>query len=299
MIERYASSSDIAHSFASPADHAVCRRIHRKHGTTYYFAASRFKKEIRRRTHAIYAFVRVPDEWVDNAPELDHETKLKRLREWRLEYLHGIEGVTPKDGVMRAFCDVVQEAGIPHDEPLKFLDAMEQDLEITRYETFEDLRGYMRGSAVSVGLMMLSALGAPQTARTVKAASALGEAMQLTNFLRDVGEDALRGRIYLPEEDMASFGVSDLDILRRRHSEAFSNLMRFEIARARALYAEADAGITQLPPQVRYPIRLARLLYSRILDRIEALDYDVFRTRARTSKVEKLLVAIRELFVRS
>jgi phytoene synthase len=283
-------SSDGA--FAGPSDYATCRQLHRKYGATYYFASRRFRAEARQRTHALYAFVRIPDEWVDNPAGLSLEQRVGLLRNWRSQLLRGMDGVPPNHPAMRAFCDVVRETEMPLEEPLCFLDAMEQDLSVGRYETYSDLRDYMRGSAAAVGLMMCHVLGAPRTPKVDRAASALGEAMQLTNFLRDVGEDAKRGRIYLPLEDLATFEVRESEIMEGQMSPGFKNLMQFEIARARALYKEADSGIPLLPADSRKAVKLARLLYARILDRIEARNFDVFTGRARTSGAEKLFVAL-------
>jgi phytoene synthase len=279
--------------FASVADHQECCRLHRKYGTTYYFASQGFERNTRRRVHALYGFVRVPDEWVDNPGTVSVERQRRMLREYRSQLLRGLDGVCPDHAVLRAFCDVVREVDMPLEEPLLFLDAMEQDLTVTRYPTYESLQGYMRGSASAVGMMMCSVLGAGQNPRMLHAARALGEAMQLTNFLRDVGEDAERGRIYLPQEDLESFGVEEREILEGVLSDRFTNLMKFEIGRAHALYEVADTGIPMLPSQGQKAVRLARVLYSMILDRIEEKDYDVFGHRARTSKAEKLGVATR------
>ena len=280
-------------AFASAADYAECRRLHRKHGTTYYFASQRFDRTTRRRVHALYGFVRVPDEWVDNPSDLGVPRQRRLLQDYRSQLLRGLDGVRPDHPVLRAFCDVVRESNMPLEEPLAFLDAMEQDLEVDRYPTFDALRGYMRGSAAAVGVMMCAVLGAETDPETIAGARALGEAMQLTNFLRDVGEDAQRGRIYLPREDLDSFGVIEANVLEGRVDDAFRNLMRFEIARTRALYAIADEAIPRLPARSRMPVRLARVLYARILDHIEELDCDVFRARARTTRLEKAAVALR------
>ncbi|MCC7231264.1 MAG: phytoene/squalene synthase family protein [Fimbriimonadaceae bacterium] len=282
-------------AYASPADFAECRRIHRRYGATYYFATLWFPKPIRLQVHALYGFVRIPDEWVDNPGELRVEDQRTNLRNWRLQLLNGMEGVKPTHPAMRAFCDVMRSGGHSVDEPIHFLNAMEQDLEVDRYEKYEDLRHYMRGSAIAVGKMMCDMLGAPQTGAVQLAAGALGEAMQLTNFLRDVGEDIRRGRLYLPLEDLASFGVTVEDIRAERMTAAFANLMRFEIARARAFYAMADRGIPLLPIYAQRSVRMARILYSRILDRIEARHYDVFSGRARTSPLDKLQAVVSTL----
>lgn len=277
--------------FSSEGDHAECRRLHRAHGTTYYFATQRFSPPLRRRVNALYGFVRVPDEWVDN-PELygitDPAAALARYRE---SLTCAYEGTCPDEPALRAFVDVMRESGITLEEPLLFLDAMAQDLVQTRYATYEDLRGYMRGSASAVGVMMCDLFEVPHEEYVIAPAKALGEAMQLTNFLRDVAEDARRGRIYLPLEDLDRFSITEGEILEGRMSERFANLARFQIERARSLYTVADQGIPLLPAEVQKAVRLARILYARILDRIEARSYDVFSGRARTGKIEKLAVA--------
>ncbi|RYG24368.1 phytoene/squalene synthase family protein [bacterium] len=276
---------------ACETDFELCRQLHRKHGTTYYFATCRFRPEIRRRVHALYGFVRVPDEWVDN-PTCD---PLPKLREYREDLLCALDGARAQHPALRAFGEVAREVGMSPDEPLCFLDAMEMDLTVARYPTYAHLERYMRGSAAAVGMMMCDVLGAGQDPKMRAAARALGNAMQLTNFLRDVVEDAARGRIYLPQGELAQFGVGEDEILEARMSDRFADLARFQIDRARTLYALADEGIPMLPREAQKAVRLARVLYSRILDRIEDRDYDVFGGRARTSKVEKLTVAARIL----
>lgn len=277
--------------FAVPRDHSVCQKIHRRFGPTYYFAARRFPTDVRRHTHALYAFVRIADEWVDNPGKLSVQGRRVRLQCWRGSFLLGVEGVRPDHPVMRAFCDTVREMNLPVDEPLAFLEAMEQDLTVTRYETYQDLRNYMRGSAVAVGRMMCAVFGSELTEPIDRGASALAEAMQLTNFLRDVGEDARRGRIYLPMEDLATFEVAESEILDGKMTDRFQSLMRFQIARARALYAEADKALPLLPVHSHGAVHLSRVLYSRILDKIESKNFNVFRSRIRTSTLEKLQLA--------
>ncbi len=282
-------------TFATPEDYARCERIHRRFGTTYYFATRTFPKAIQNKVHAVYGFVRVPDEWVDNPGSLSRDEVERNLDDWRLQLEQGMQGRCPEDGVMRAFVDTVRACSIPLEEPLVFLDAMRQDLDQTRYETYEDLQRYMRGSASAVGAMMDAVMSdQPNPART-HCAHMLGEAMQMTNFLRDVGEDGLRGRIYLPREDLDRFSVSERQVLEGRFDPAFRRLMEFEIARTRELYAQADGGIPQLPARTQKAILLARVLYSRILDRLEEQGCSPFVRRARTSRAEKLGVAMRVL----
>jgi phytoene synthase len=270
--------------YATHSDIEECRKIHQKFGKTYYYSTLRFPKQIQLRVHAIYAFVRVPDEWVDNSCDLEAEERLHLLQDWRAQ-------LRPEHFAMRAFCDVVEESQIPVEEALLFLDAMEIDITKTRYETYAELEGYMRGSASAVGVMMCHAMGAPTDFDTIARAKALGEAMQLTNFLRDVAEDFERGRIYLPLEDMRRFGVTESDLKTNLVTPQFVELMKFEITRARQLYLDSDYGIYKLPRKMRKAVLLSRLLYSQILNRIEAQDYDVFVHRARTNVLHKAMCA--------
>ncbi len=276
--------------YAGDADFEVCRRIHRRYGTTYYFATRFFPQAIRRRTHALYAFVRLPDEWVDN-PDCGPSETRTRLRNFRQELVEGVQGSRPESGVLRAFCDVVSECAIPLEEPLRFLDSMEQDLTTSRYATYEDLRGYMRGSASAVGLMMCHVLSARVDPKALPHAMALGEAMQMTNFLRDIREDVLRQRIYLPLEHLSRFGVTEGELLEGQPGPGFKELLKFEIDHTRSLYRYADEGIQYLPPFSRKAILLASCLYAQILEKIEQSNYRVFEGRARTTSTEKLRAA--------
>jgi 15-cis-phytoene synthase len=278
--------------FASEADYELCRRIHRRFGTTYYFSTLRFPKETRRRVHALYGFVRVPDEWVDNPVSKSEEDQMECLRRWRHEFESGMGGVRPEHPVLRAFCDVARECSVPPAEARLFLDAMEMDLHRKRYPVYSDLQTYMRGSASAVGIMMCHTMDAPLDGDTLERAKALGEAMQLTNFLRDVGEDADRGRIYLPLEDLDRFGAIEGQILEKRMTAEMRDLVEFQIRRARDLYRYSDAGIARLPGTMQRAVLLARVLYSRILDRIEERGCDPFSGRARTTKIEKIHRAV-------
>jgi len=281
--------------FATAMDHAECRYLHRRFGTTYYFATRRLPARIRRRVHALYGFVRVPDEWMDNQSNVSTTQREQQINSYRNELLRGLDGVRPTHAVLRAFCDVAREVALPIEEPLEFLKAMEQDIYTSRYSTYTDLEKYMRGSAVAVGIMMCRLLEVEVDDRVLKAATALGEAMQMTNFLRDVGEDIRRGRIYLPIEDLKQFPESEDAILHEELNADMISLLKFEIARTRELYRTADAGIPLLPKGAQRAVKLARILYSRILDRIEERNYDVFNGRARTSRTEKLVTAFRVL----
>jgi len=277
--------------YSTRADLAECRRLHRRFGTSYFFSTRFFPAELRRRTHALYGFVRVADEYADDLAA-SRDQRSKALAEFRAEFLRGMEGVRPASPVLRAFCDVVAERRIPLEEPLRFLDAMASDFDVANYSSYGELRRYMRGSAVAVAFMMCHILNARLDPEVAAGAQSLAEAMQLTNFLRDVGEDLDRGRVYIPIEDLESFGLSLQDVSSRQVSPSFKRLMQFEIARARALYAEANRTIGLLPPNAQKPVRLASRLYSKTLDHIEANGHDVFTKRARTSRLEKVRLAL-------
>lgn len=276
--------------FATPADYAECRRLHKLHGTTYYFASRRFTPEIRECVHALYGFVRVPDEIVDEFGSRNIE---ERLSMFRRQLILGYDGVRPDYPVLRAFCDVALEHHIPIEEPLTFLEAMEADISKVRYRNYAELKHYMRGSAASVGVMLCHIFDIHENPEAMEAATALGEAMQLTNFLRDIGEDMARGRIYLPQDEMEMFNVTEEHILEGKVTPEFIELLKFQIERARRLYRRAELGIHTLPEFAETPVLLSLKLYERILDRIISQKYNVYGNRARTSKLEKLWVAFK------
>lgn len=274
------------------AAYALCKRINAHHGKTYYFSTLFFPPDVRRSVHGLYGFVRYPDEIVDNPPP--GSDPAQALTDYRDATLHALKSGESDLPVLHAFADVVRRHRIPPEYPLAFLDAMAMDLTRTRYETFDDLCSYTYGSASVVGLMMCCLLGVTDEAALSRAHD-LGLAMQLTNFWRDIGEDwRERGRIYLPEEDMARFGYTKDMLAAGVVNDAFRDLMRFEIARARRYYASADVGLPAIPAERRLPVMLARVLYAKILDKIEENDYDVFRRRARTSVWEKAAEVVRQ-----
>jgi phytoene synthase len=276
------------------AAYGHCRGINRHYGKTYYFSTRFFPPHLRPAVHALYAWVRYPDEWVDNPGSLSLADQRLQLRRWRRATADAIETGRAEHPVLAAFADAARRHEVPRAYMGDFLDAMERDLTVTTYETFADLQGYTWGSASVVGLMMCHLIGVKDPAALPYAAD-LGLAMQLTNFLRDVGEDwRERKRIYLPLEDLRRFGVTRQDIAGGRLTDGFCELVRFEADRTRALYAHADQGFTYIPPGARLPVRLARVLYARILDKIEQNRCDVFTRRARVPTWEKLVILARE-----
>ncbi len=260
------------------------RAITREHGTTYYWGARLLPPESRRHVHAVYALARIADDIVDGGGQ-GPEAALDRFESAWWDALH--TGSSP-DPVLAAAAASARLHRLGDGCFERFFGAMRTDLTRTTYETWDDLLGYMDGSAAVIGDLMLPVLGAPERARP--AAQALGLAFQLTNFLRDVGEDLDRGRVYVPQEDLRFFGA---DPARRTNDEAWRALMRFEVSRNRRLYREADAGVPDLPLRARRCVVTARVLYARILDEIEAVDHDVFSQRVRVPTPRKAALAAR------
>jgi phytoene synthase len=273
-------------------DYRQCRALTRRHGTTYYWATQVLPADKRPHVQALYGFCRHADDIVDaldGTPVEERTVALAALGDELRAELAG-EGVSPVP-VVRAVAHTARTWAIDPACFDRFLHSMTMDLTVASYDTWDDLCEYMDGSAAVIGEMMLPILE-PTSPAAISPARDLGFAFQLTNFLRDVGEDLDRGRVYLPGQDLARFGA---DPAGRAVTPEWEALMRFEIERARALYVSADAGIALLPPRSARAIATARHLYSRILDAIEANGYDVFTRRARVSTPRKMAVAARHL----
>lgn len=267
-----------------------CAAITRRYGTTYYWGAILLPAASRRYVHAVYALCRAADDIVDasgaTGPDQVALTQ-RRLAAFAASFFSALEAGNSDNEVLAAVVDAVARAGIPRECFERFFAAMTQDLVVDRYETWEDLLGYMEGSAAVIGEMMLPVLR-PRSAAAFEPARALGLAFQLTNFLRDVGEDLDRGRVYLPQADLRAHGA---DPWLRRVTPAWRAFMTEQLARNRELYRIADTGLGELPPAAGRCVRTARILYARILDLIEDADYDVFGERLRVPTSRKLATA--------
>jgi 15-cis-phytoene synthase len=277
-------------SLSLAESYELCRKIQKAHSRTYYFSTRLFPAEVRPRVHALYAFMRYADEIVDTPHDLPLDAQLSVLEEFEAETMAAVSGEQVPNPVLRAYADTVLACGIEPETITAFMESMKMDTRVFRYQTFSDLEAYTYGSAAVVGLMMCRVVGVAE-GKADTHAEALGVAMQLSNFLRDVGEDWRRGRVYLPLEDLAHFGYTERDLALGVVDERFVALMRFEIDRARRLYEVADGGMDFIPRGRRFPVVVARKLYAAILDRIEAQQYDVFSRRAQVSRPAKLLVA--------
>ena len=272
-------------------DFEIARQLHRKHGKSYYFASQMFPRETRLATYALYAFFRVPDEIVDAAAPQSVEDALqvqKQLDDWENSWAQAYANGTSDDPILRVTSWVFHRYQIPFDYSDAFLAAMRSDLEKTRYATYKELENYMYGSAAVVGLMMTHVIGFRDQSALLHAAQ-LGYAMQLTNFLRDIDEDFVeRGRVYMPQDELSQFGLCDDDIATRNFSPHFAEFMQFQATRARELYSESDKGIPLLASRGRLSVRVAGALYSAILDKLAAQNWNPFAGRARTNFPEKM-----------
>ncbi|MBB4685031.1 phytoene/squalene synthase family protein [Amycolatopsis jiangsuensis] len=280
------------------AAYTACRRINARHGRTFFLATRLLPGRARPAAHALYGFARMADELVDNPePGVDPAAALDKVAGFVDEVYAGGE---PADPVLRALADTVHRYGIRRALVEAFLHSMRMDLTVTEYATYADLAEYVYGSASVIGLQMLPVFGTvgPLSAAEPGAA-ALGEAFQLTNFLRDIGEDLDRGRLYLPAEELGAFGVNRDVLLAARHAGRPDPRVRAALAvavsRTRAVYRRAEAGIPLLRRESRACVRTAITLYEGILDEIEALDYDVLCRRAVVGRGRRLAVALPRL----
>jgi 15-cis-phytoene synthase len=269
----------------------LCRKLNKRHGTTYYWSTYALPRVKRHHVHALYGFCRHADDIVDDLGPASAEVREKALTDFGDRFFADLAAGRSDDPVLKAVVHTVRAFGHDPEVFRRFLRSMAMDLTVERYETWDDLLGYMEGSAAVIGEMMLPILE-PLSPEALPHARDLGNAFQLTNFLRDVAEDLDRGRVYIPQEDLRRFGA---DPRLRRVTPEWRALMAFEIDRARSLYDSADRGLALLPPTSARCIRAARVLYSQILDRIEAAGYDVFAERARVPTWRKAALVARTL----
>lgn len=258
-----------------------CESLTAYHSRSFYMASSLLPAEKRRAVRALYAFCRVTDDIVDNHPD----TAVDELEIWRK---HAFSPDPPANNLVAvAWADTRARVHVPLRFAEQLIDGVKRDLSQTRYQTFADLATYSYGVASTVGLISMHIIGYNGT-DAIPYAIKLGLALQMTNILRDIAEDWQRGRIYLPQDELAEFGLTEDDIDEGVVTEKWRNFMRFQIERNRQLYAEAWPGIGMLNKDGRFAIAAAAGLYRAILDDIENNDYDVFSRRAHIGTWGKL-----------
>lgn len=273
------------------ADYLLCRGLHAEHGRTYFLATALLPPAKRPYVWALYGFARCADELVDSLASPDPDA----LVAWGDAFLGALDGGTASDPVGRAMLHTMRRWDIPRAHVEAFLLSMRMDITRTGYATYADLEEYMYGSAAVIGLQMLPVLE-PLDDAAAGHARLLGEAFQMSNFVRDVGEDLDRGRVYLPEEDLAAHGVTRDDLLAGRRSGVLTapvrSLLAFEVERTREMYARARPGIGMLHPTSRDAIGCAFVLYGEILDAVEAAAYRVLDRRVAVGVRRRLGVAL-------
>lgn len=280
----------------SSATRNISRTVTKASRSNFYYAFLFLPKQKRDALYAVYAFCRVTDDLVDEAvstaagPSAAAGTPLERLKCWRAELESCFRGEAAHP-VTQRLGEVIRDFRIPQHYFEELLNGVEMDLTTSRYATFGELQEYCYRVAGVVGLMCVEIFGYRQPATRVYAEH-LGTAFQLTNILRDLAADAARGRIYLPQEDLRRFGYSDQDLLERRTTPAFHDLMRFEVERTRQFYAAAQAILPAEDHRTMLAAEIMGAIYSRILDRIEARGYDVFSRRIHLSDAHRLCLAL-------
>jgi phytoene synthase len=273
-----------------------CKRLNNLHGKTYFLATRLLPPAKRPFVHALYGFARYADEIVDDlASTLSEDEKAKSLKSWGDEVLANIKSGKSHDHIGAALVDTVNRFSIPISYFEAFLHSMTMDLTVTEYHTYEDLYEYVYGSAAVIGLEMVPILGTVSKQSMTEAnmaAEKLGTAFQLANFIRDVGEDLTRGRVYLPVTELQSHGVTREMLEERIVTPQIKNALREQIQRVRRLQAEAKIGINLLSAESRPCIEAASELYCGIVDEVEKIEYQIFDKRAKTSNWRRLKVAL-------
>jgi len=257
--------------------------------TNFLYSLSLLPKEKSEAMNMVYAFCRHTDDIVDN--EVDsNEVKYRKLRQWKEEFEKALKNESSYS-LLNHLNRIIRKFNIPLEPFFELFKGMESDLQISRYRDFASLYQYCYRAAVTVGLMTIEILG--YRSRNAKEyAVNLGIAMQLTNILRDIKYDALNGRIYIPEEDLKSFGYSEEDLLNFRYNNSFVELMRYECQRAREYFEKANGCFTKENRRFLFPARAVQKIYFAILRKIERMNYNVFEKRAKISWIKKLYYSL-------
>lgn len=271
------------------AAYRQCRRLNAVHGKTFYLATALLPAAKRPHIHALYGFARYADDLVDH-PE-PGRTPAASLAELRLDLEAALAGRHASHPVAQAAAATIRRYRIDERHIGDFLASMTCDITVDRYQTFDDLLGYMWGSAAVIGLLTLPILGVVGDDEAARQCAAdLGIAFQLTNFIRDIGEDYRRGRIYLPLDSLTDHGVTDQMLGAGVSSPQVRELVAAEIERAREYYRRAAPGVGLLAPSSRDCVGVAAVLYGEILDEIERRGYEVLAERAKVPRRRRLRV---------
>lgn len=270
-----------------------CRQIAKHHAKTFYLATLFLSKQQRKPIFAMYALLRTVDDLVDMAEDKINNGSLSRselsvmMENWKTRLRQCYDGDHNNDPIMMGWQDTLKHFTIPIELPLDLMDGVAMDIDFKPFETFDDLYIYCYKVASVVGLMCSEIFGYSDK-KALEHAIELGIAMQLTNILRDIGEDIDRGRIYLPLEDLNRFGYTRQQFMKKEMNDNFIALIRFQIERARNYYRQSEQGIPMLQKNSRFAVMVSSLNYSAILKTIEKNGYDVFSQRAYRSFYQKI-----------
>jgi phytoene synthase len=270
--------------------YAFCRNVARTRAKNFYYSFVLLPREQRNAMCAIYAFMRYCDDLSD-----EPGASLEPLERWRCALVDALAGKFDAYPAWPAFYDTIERHRIPHEYFFEVIEGVKSDLEPRRFATFDELYRYCYQVASVVGLTIVHVFGF-ESPEALPLAEKCGVAFQLTNILRDIGEDAARGRIYLPKEELERFGVSAADLAAARRTDAIVRLMQFQAARARAYYDESGPLIDLVDKRSRPGLRALITIYSRLLERIVERNYDVFSRRVSLSPAEKCWIAARAWF---
>lgn len=272
--------------------------LQKKYSTTYYLSSLLFPKKIRKDIAVLYAFVRIPDEMVDNASSQEEACADIALWKEQWQQYVTVGGAQKSDyWIFTEMYAIHIRYGIPFDLSIAFIDAMIQDTTKARYANYAELDQYMYGSAAVVGRIITYMMGVSNEA-VLREADKLGYAMQLTNFLRDIGEDYdLRNRIYMPQDELAQYNLSDTDIAEKNVTETWKVFMQFQVARNRVLYREANAALVHLPRYARTAIKAASILYEAQLDDIIENNYNSFYKYQKKAIIRKVTLLGKEAII--
>lgn len=273
--------------------YSYCRQISRHHAKTFYLASMFLPARQQNPIFAIYALLRTVDDLVDTAESklanglITGEDIQRMLDDWKSRLKACYAGNVENDPIMTAWHDTLKSYTIPIELPLDLMDGVAMDIEFKPFETFDELYVYCYKVAAVVGLMTSEIFGYSDK-QALQYAIDLGIAMQLTNILRDIGEDVDRGRIYLPLEDLRRFNYSHEELMKKTINSNFLSLMKFQIERARSYYRSSEKGIPMLEKQSRFAVCISSTNYGNILRAIEKNNYDVFSKRAYRSFYQKI-----------
>ena len=276
-------------SLSLAASRRWCCRRARRTGANFYFSFLTLPRRQRVDMCVLYAFMRTTDDLGDN-PELPPEQRLRALVDWEREVDSALSSGTSQHACLPALVELVSRHDIPHEHLKAVINGVRMDQQTVRFDTFAELQDYAFHVAGAVGLCCIHIWGFSDP-RAIERAIECGLAFQLTNILRDLGEDVDNNRIYLPQEDLAAFGYTREDLAAHRCNHSFRNLMQFQVDRARSYYDRSQELLDYLSPTAQPVLKSMLRIYGELLTAIEKRNYDVFQSRIRLPAWQKLMIS--------